>query len=48
MTNNEIWFTVKLAFRMWSEVIPREFVEDNHSSPNEVDILIGFGEGEYI
>ena len=45
MSYNEIWFTLKLAFRMWSEVLPRVFEEDNHSPISNVDILIGFGEG---
>lgn len=43
MTANEIWFTIKLAFRMWSEIIPRNFKEDNTSPITYVDILIGFG-----
>jgi len=47
MSNNEVWFTVKLAFRMWSEVLPRTFVEDNTSPVNQVDILVGFGNRMY-
>nr|XP_039263243.1 matrix metalloproteinase-21-like isoform X2 [Styela clava] len=43
MISNEIWFTVKLAFRMWSEILPRSFREDNTSPMTNVDILLGFG-----
>uniref|UniRef100_F6UHX2 Peptidase metallopeptidase domain-containing protein n=1 Tax=Ciona intestinalis TaxID=7719 RepID=F6UHX2_CIOIN len=43
MTSNEVWFTVKLAFRMWSEILPRNFLEDNVSPVSQVDVLIGFG-----
>uniref|UniRef100_H2ZLQ5 Peptidase metallopeptidase domain-containing protein n=1 Tax=Ciona savignyi TaxID=51511 RepID=H2ZLQ5_CIOSA len=43
MTSNEVWFTVKLAFRMWSEILPRNFLEDTVSPVSEVDILLGFG-----
>lgn len=40
-----VWLTIMLAFRMWSEVIPKEFEEDNSSPVTEVDIIIGFGKG---
>lgn len=43
LTSSEIWYTIKLAFRMWSEIIPRKFREDRTSPISKVDILIGFG-----
>ncbi|CAK8685597.1 unnamed protein product [Clavelina lepadiformis] len=43
MSANEAWYTVKLALRMWSEVLPRNFLEDNVSPVSDVDVLIGFG-----
>lgn len=36
---------LKLAFRMWSEVIPLEFEENNDSPASMVDIKLGFGKG---
>lgn len=39
-------YILKLAFRMWSEVSPLEFVEDTRSPLEEVDIRLGFGTGE--
>ena len=48
MSFNEVWFTVKLAFRIWSEVLPKNFQEDNTSPASDVDILIGFGKGMKI
>lgn len=35
----------RLAFRMWSEVSPLEFVEDTRSPLEDVDIRLGFGTG---
>ncbi|XP_022242340.1 matrix metalloproteinase-21-like [Limulus polyphemus] len=37
-----------LAFRMWSEVIPLLFREDNKSPVNDVDILIAFGKRDHL
>lgn len=39
-------YILKLAFRMWSEVSPLEFVEDTRSPLEDVDIRLGFGTGE--
>lgn len=38
-------YIFRLAFRMWSEVSPLEFVEDLRSPLEEVDIRLGFGTG---
>lgn len=38
-------YIFRLAFRMWSEVSPLEFVEDTQSPLEEVDIRLGFGTG---
>lgn len=38
-------YILKMAFRMWSEVSPLEFVEDARSPLEEVDIRLGFGTG---
>lgn len=38
-------YIFRLAFRMWSEVSPLEFVEDMRSPLEEVDIKLGFGTG---
>lgn len=38
-------YIFRLAFRMWSEVSPLQFVEDLHSPPGEIDIKLGFGTG---
>lgn len=38
-------YIFRLAFRMWSEVSPLQFVEDLHSPPDEIDIRLGFGTG---
>ncbi|XP_037777210.1 matrix metalloproteinase-21-like [Penaeus monodon] len=38
-----------LAFRMWSEVIPKIFIEDNSSNnPNDANINIGFGRRSHL
>lgn len=38
-------YIFRLAFRMWSEISPLQFVEDLHSPPDEIDIRLGFGTG---
>lgn len=40
-------YIFRLAFRMWSEVSPLEFVEDTHSPLEDIDIRLGFGTGQY-
>lgn len=40
--------TLNLAFRMWSEVIPVRFEEDNSGDINSVDIEIAFGRGKLL
>lgn len=39
--------TIDLAFRMWSEVIPMRFTEDNKGHINDIDIEIAFGKGRF-
>ena len=39
---------IALAFRMWSEVIPVSFREDNEADINKVVIKIAFGQSQYI
>ncbi|XP_038842201.1 matrix metallopeptidase-21 [Salvelinus namaycush] len=39
---------ISLAFRMWSEVCPLEFVEDTSSPLEFVDISLGFGTGRHL
>ena len=39
---------IALAFRMWSEVIPISFREDNEADINKIAIKIGFGQSELI
>ncbi|XP_035520200.1 matrix metallopeptidase-21 [Morone saxatilis] len=41
-------YIFRLAFRMWSEVSPLEFVEDTHSPLEDVDIRLGFGTGRHL
>ncbi|XP_027016768.1 matrix metallopeptidase-21 isoform X1 [Tachysurus fulvidraco] len=38
----------RLAFRMWSEISPLQFIEDLHSPPDEIDIRLGFGTGRHF
>lgn len=38
-------YIFRLAFRMWSEVSPLEFVEDTRSPLEDVEIRLGFGTG---
>lgn len=40
--------TIDLAFRMWSEVIPLEFVEETSGDIASVDIEVAFGTGKYV
>ncbi|KAL4232259.1 Matrix metallopeptidase 21 [Mactra antiquata] len=39
--------TLDLAFRMWSEVIPLEFVEETSGDISNVDIEVAFGTGAH-
>ncbi|XP_038590887.1 matrix metallopeptidase-21 [Micropterus salmoides] len=41
-------YIFRMAFRMWSEVCPLEFVEDTHSPLEDVDIKLGFGTGRHL
>uniref|UniRef100_A0A3P8VU02 Matrix metallopeptidase 21 n=1 Tax=Cynoglossus semilaevis TaxID=244447 RepID=A0A3P8VU02_CYNSE len=41
-------YIFRLAFRMWSEVSPLEFVEDTRSPLEDVDIRLGFGTGRHL
>uniref|UniRef100_A0A3B3ZCJ2 Peptidase metallopeptidase domain-containing protein n=1 Tax=Periophthalmus magnuspinnatus TaxID=409849 RepID=A0A3B3ZCJ2_9GOBI len=41
-------YVFRLAFRMWSEVCPLEFIEDTASPLEEVDIRLGFGTGRHL
>lgn len=45
LTVEEQRYIFRLAFRMWSEVSPLEFVEDMRSPLEDVDIRLGFGTG---
>lgn len=45
LTVEEQSYIFRLAFRMWSEVSPLEFVEDTRSPLGDVDIRLGFGTG---
>lgn len=45
LTVEEQSYIFRLAFRMWSEVSPLEFVEDTRSPLEDVDIRLGFGTG---
>lgn len=38
-------YIFRLAFRMWSEVSPLDFLEDTQSPLEDVDIRLGFGTG---
>ena len=40
--------TFAMAFRMWAEVTPLCFVEVNTGHLSNIDIPIGFGEGQYL
>ncbi|XP_028991154.1 matrix metallopeptidase-21 [Betta splendens] len=41
-------YILRMAFRMWSEVSPLEFVEDTRSPLEDVDIRLGFGTGRHL
>uniref|UniRef100_A0A8C5PW38 Matrix metalloproteinase-21 n=1 Tax=Leptobrachium leishanense TaxID=445787 RepID=A0A8C5PW38_9ANUR len=45
---NEQRYVFRLAFRMWSEVMPLDFEEDNTSPLSAVDIKLGFGRGQHL
>ncbi|KAM4636956.1 matrix metalloproteinase-21 [Discoglossus pictus] len=45
---NEQRYVFRLAFRMWSEVMPLDFEEDNTSPLSQIDIKIGFGRGRHL
>lgn len=40
-------YIFRLAFRMWSEVSPLQFVEDVDSPLEDIDIRLGFGTGQF-
>uniref|UniRef100_A0A3Q2PCI6 Matrix metallopeptidase 21 n=1 Tax=Fundulus heteroclitus TaxID=8078 RepID=A0A3Q2PCI6_FUNHE len=48
LTIEEQRYIFRLAFRMWSEVSPLEFVEDTWSPLEDVDIKLGFGTGRHL
>ncbi|XP_072229785.1 matrix metallopeptidase-21 [Leuresthes tenuis] len=48
LTIEEQRYIFRLAFRMWSEVSPLEFVEDTRSPLEDVDIKLGFGTGRHL
>ncbi|KAM3913646.1 matrix metalloproteinase-21 [Leptodactylus fuscus] len=48
LTISEQRYVFRLAFRMWSEVMPVDFVEDNTSPLSHVDIKLGFGRGRHL
>ncbi|XP_077358661.1 matrix metallopeptidase-21 [Festucalex cinctus] len=41
-------YIFRLAFRMWSEVSPLQFAEDNRSPLEDIDIRLGFGTGRHL
>ncbi|XP_040217372.1 matrix metalloproteinase-21 isoform X1 [Rana temporaria] len=45
---NEQRYVFRLAFRMWSEVMPVDFEEDNTSPLSQIDIKLGFGKGRHL
>uniref|UniRef100_A0A3Q2X1N6 Matrix metallopeptidase 21 n=1 Tax=Haplochromis burtoni TaxID=8153 RepID=A0A3Q2X1N6_HAPBU len=48
LTIDDQRYIFRLAFRMWSEVSPLEFVEDTHAPLEDVDIRLGFGTGRHL
>ncbi|XP_061563833.1 matrix metallopeptidase-21 [Cololabis saira] len=48
LTVDEQRYIFRMAFRMWSEVSPLEFVEDTRSRLEDVDIKLGFGTGRHL
>ncbi|XP_075468402.1 matrix metalloproteinase-21 [Ascaphus truei] len=45
---NEQRYVFRLAFRMWSEVMPLDFEEDITAPLSQVDIKLGFGRGRHL
>ncbi|KAM4702817.1 matrix metalloproteinase-21 [Rhinophrynus dorsalis] len=45
---NEQRYVFRMAFRMWSEVMPLDFEEDNTSPLSQIDIKLGFGRGRHL
>ncbi|XP_075071249.1 matrix metalloproteinase-21 [Mixophyes fleayi] len=45
---NEQRYVFRLAFRMWSEVMPLDFEEDSTSPLSHIDIKLGFGRGRHL
>ncbi|XP_034777749.2 matrix metallopeptidase-21 [Acipenser ruthenus] len=41
-------YIFRLAFRMWSEICPLEFEEDNSSPLAMIDMRLGFGTGRHL
>ncbi|KAM9837435.1 matrix metallopeptidase-21 [Aulostomus maculatus] len=41
-------YIFRLAFRMWSEVSPLDFLEDTRSPLEDIDIRLGFGTGRHL
>ncbi|XP_040294188.1 matrix metalloproteinase-21 [Bufo bufo] len=41
-------YVFRLAFRMWSEVMPLDFEEDSTSPLSQIDIKLGFGRGRHL
>ncbi|KAM9831192.1 matrix metallopeptidase-21 [Neosynchiropus ocellatus] len=48
LTVEEQRYILRLAFRMWSEVSPLDFIEDTRSPLEEIDIRLGFGTGRHL
>ncbi|XP_054454611.1 matrix metallopeptidase-21 [Anoplopoma fimbria] len=48
LTIEEQRYIFRLAFRMWSEVSPLEFVENTRSPLEDIDIRLGFGTGRHL
>ncbi|XP_037547421.1 matrix metallopeptidase-21 [Nematolebias whitei] len=48
LTVEEQRYIFRLAFRMWSEVSPLEFVEDVWSPLEDIDVKLGFGTGRHL
>uniref|UniRef100_A0A673CKZ4 Matrix metallopeptidase 21 n=1 Tax=Sphaeramia orbicularis TaxID=375764 RepID=A0A673CKZ4_9TELE len=48
LTVDEQRYIFRLAFRMWSEVSPLDFVEDTSSPLEDIDIRLGFGTGRHL
>ncbi|XP_043938062.1 matrix metalloproteinase-21-like [Protopterus annectens] len=48
LTVEEQRVTLKLAFRLWSEVAPIDFEEDLRAPASDIDIKLGFGTGRHF